>query len=159
MAEDTERNDRLQAELEDFRREQARVRQVLGRVGGKSQAKIDMAINMGILGVIIALFAIETFTEWIPTLVSLEIGILLVSVKIVWMIHTNAKSYHFQFWVLNSIEFRINEMTKTMRRLERRVNEIDEQIGGSDGQSEKEDEESENPAATTESSRNGRSDH
>lgn len=130
MAQDNEpkdrmRNDRMQEELEDFKREQARVRQVLGRVGGKSQAKIDMAINMGILGVIIALFLLEALTNWIPTLVSLEIGILLVSVKIVWMIHTNGRAYHFQFWVLNSIEFRVNEINKTMRRLEQRLEALE----------------------------------
>jgi hypothetical protein len=125
MEQDDEPKDRMQEELEDFRREQARVRQVLGRVGGKSQAKIDMAINMTILGVILALFAIETLTDWIPTLVSLEIGILLVSVKIVWMIHTNARSYHFQFWVLNSIEFRVNEINKTARRLEQRLESLE----------------------------------
>lgn len=130
MAEDNEprdrmQNDRMQEELEDFKREQARVRQVLGRVGGKSQAKIDMAINMAILGVILALFVIETFTNWIPTLVSLEIGILLVSVKIVWMIHTNSRAYHFQFWVLNSIEFRVNETNKTIRRVEQRLQALE----------------------------------
>ena len=70
MAQDNEPKDRMQEELEDFKREQARVRQVLGRVGGKSQAKIDMAINMTILGVILALFVVETLTDWIPTLVS-----------------------------------------------------------------------------------------
>ncbi len=118
-------NDRMQEELEDFKREQARVRQVLGRVGGKSQAKIDMAINMAILGVIIALFVLEALTEWIPTLVSLEIGILLVSVKIVWMIHTNSRAYHFQFWVLNSIEFRVNEINKTIRSIEQRLETLE----------------------------------
>jgi hypothetical protein len=126
-------NDRMQEELEDFKREQARVRQVLGRVGGKSQAKIDMAINMAILGIIIALFVLEALTDWIPTLVSLEIGILLVSVKIVWMIHTNSRAYHFQFWVLNSIEFRVNEISKTIRSIEERLETLEYGEADSDG--------------------------
>ena len=139
MAQDNEsenrmQNDRMQEELEDFKREQARVRQVLGRVGGKSQAKIDMAINMAILGVIIALFVLEALTDWIPTLVSLEIGILLVSVKIVWMIHTNSRAYHFQFWVLNSIEFRVNEINKTIRSIEQRLETLEN--GEADGEGE-----------------------
>jgi hypothetical protein len=128
MAEDNDREEQLRQELEDFRREQERVRNVLGRIGGKSHAKLDMTINMVILGIIILLFAVEFITGWIPTLVSLEISVLLVSVKIVWMIHTNSRSYHFQFWVLNSIEFRINEMTKTVHRLEQRLDDVQERI-------------------------------
>ena len=126
MSTDGNREEQLRQELEDFKQEKERVRSVLGRIGGKSHAKVDMTINMVILGVIIALFAIEFITGWIPTLVSLEISILLVSIKIVWMIHANSRSYHFQFWVLNSIEFRINEMTKTVRKLEDRLNRIEE---------------------------------
>ncbi|MFO7781734.1 MAG: hypothetical protein R6W94_08915 [Spirochaetia bacterium] len=37
---DRMQNERMQEELEDFRREQARVRQVLGRVGGVSAPRI-----------------------------------------------------------------------------------------------------------------------
>jgi hypothetical protein len=54
----------------------------------------------------------------LPPLFSLELGVLLVSVKIIWMIHKQAKVEHFQFWILNSIEFRLNEITKSVRRLE-----------------------------------------
>ena len=127
MSDGSEREEQLRVELEEFKQEQVRIRKVLGRIGGKSQAKIDMIINMVILGIIVILFALEFITGWIPTLVSLEIGILLVSVKIVWMIHTNSRSYHFQFWVLNSIEFRINEMSKTVRRLDDRLDVLEEQ--------------------------------
>jgi hypothetical protein len=54
----------------------------------------------------------------LPPLFSIELGVLLVSVKIIWMIHKQARVEHFQFWILNSIEFRLNEITKSVRRLE-----------------------------------------
>jgi len=130
MSENDNREEQLKQELEDFKREKERVRTVLGRIGGKSHAKLDMTINMMILAVIILLFAVEFITGWIPTLVSLEISVLLVSVKIVWMIHSNSRSYHFQFWVLNSIEFRINEMTKSVRRLEHRLDTVEDVVAG-----------------------------
>jgi hypothetical protein len=126
MAQNEQREDNLRQELEDFKKEKERVRSVLGRIGGKSHAKIDMGINMVILGIVVGLFALEFITGWIPTLLALEISVLLVSVKIVWMIHANSRSYHFQFWVLNSIEFRINEMTKSVRRLEKRLDTIEQ---------------------------------
>ena len=57
----------------------------------------------------------------LPTMFSIEIGVLLVSLKIIWMMHKQTKVEHFQFWVLNSIEFRLNDLAK-------RISKIDEKI-------------------------------
>ena len=57
---------------------------------------------------------------------SLGLGVLLVSVKIVWMIHKQAKVEHFQFWILNSIEFRLNDIAKTINRIEEQMNNADD---------------------------------
>ena len=32
------------------------------------------------------------------------------------MMHQNAKVNHFQFWVLNSIEFRLNAMERRLKK-------------------------------------------
>ena len=69
--------------------------------------------------IIVGSFVIEIATDILPALISLEIGILLVSIKIVWMIHSHNKFYHFQFWILNSIEFRINDLVSRMKNIEK----------------------------------------
>jgi len=46
---------------------------------------------------------------------------LLVSIKIIWMMHKSTKVEHFQFWILNSIEFRLNDVAKQVRQLEKTV--------------------------------------
>ena len=38
-------------------------------------------------------------------LFSIELGALLVSVKLVWMIHNQARVEHSQFWILNSLKW------------------------------------------------------
>jgi hypothetical protein len=58
---------------------------------------------------------------WLPPFLSMELALLLVSVKIIWMIHRQTKVDHFQFWVLNSIEFQINLMSKHLKELESRL--------------------------------------
>ena len=57
----------------------------------------------------------------LPEMFSLEIAILLVSVKIIWMIHIQTKVEHFQFWILNSIEFRLNDIAKRIRTIEAQI--------------------------------------
>ena len=112
-------------ELEEFNREKSRVRNVIGSIGGKSYNRIDIIINVVFLCIIAALFVLEMTTKLLPVFISIEIGILLVSIKIVWMIHSHNKFYHFQFWVLNSIEFRINDLVKKVKNIEDAVNDRD----------------------------------
>ena len=45
-------------------------------------------------------------------------AVLLVSVKIIWMIHRQAKIDHFQFWILNSIEFQMTMISRRLTSLE-----------------------------------------
>ena len=56
---------------------------------------------------------------YLPTTLVLEIAVLLVSLKIIWMIHTQSKVDHFQFWVLNTIEFQINILSRRFMALEK----------------------------------------
>lgn len=52
----------------------------------------------------------------LPPLIALETGVLLVSLKIIWMIHRNMKITHFQFWILHSIDTRLNEILELQRK-------------------------------------------
>ena len=111
----------LREELEEFQQEKEQIKEMIGRIGGRSYTRKDNIINAIFLAVIVFFFVMEVGFGLIPAFVSLEISVLLVSVKIVWMIHSHNKFYHFQFWVLNSIEFRINELSKKVRSLDDRI--------------------------------------
>ncbi len=117
-----ESREELLQEIEEFEREREQLKQVLGQIGGQKSSKIDFWINITFLVVVLFLFVLEITTEILPGSFSLEIGLLLVSIKIVFMMHTQQKVNHFQFWILNSIEFRMNDMVKKIRRMERTGN-------------------------------------
>ncbi|MBN2323677.1 MAG: hypothetical protein JXQ30_08080 [Spirochaetes bacterium] len=115
----------LREELEHYKNEKERVRKILGQVGGKSSKKKDTAVNILFLILVIGLFAFDIIREvfdlsffGITRFISIEIAILLISIKIIWMINRQQKVDHFQFWILNSIEFQINLISKRIRELE-----------------------------------------
>ena len=114
----------LQEELEQFRKEKEKIRAVVGQIGGVNSNRRDRVVNVVFLSAIAFLFLADVFRHTLhmemplPPLFSIELGVLLVSVKIIWMIHKQARVEHFQFWILNSIEFRLNELTKSVGRLE-----------------------------------------
>lgn len=118
----------LEEEVEQFRQDKEKIRELVGRIGGVASARRDRIVNSTFIGAIAALFVLDalrhTFGWSIPLspIFSIELGVLLVSVKIIWMIHKQTRVEHFQFWILNSIEFRLNDIARQVRELEERLN-------------------------------------
>ncbi len=123
----SERERELLAEIQEFNKERERIRKVIGEIGGTKYSRRDTIINILFLTVILLLFISEVLTMWLPTFISIEVGILLVSIKIVWMIHAQQKYNHFVFWVLNTIEFRQNDMAMKIRSIEKKLEALTEE--------------------------------
>jgi hypothetical protein len=118
----------LRQELEHYRTEKDRIRKVIGQIGGASSKRQDRMINIIFLAVVLGLFVFDLLREVtgltlpaLPRLLSMELALLLVSLKIIWMIDRQTRVDHFQFWVLNSIEFQINMIGKRLKDLEQRA--------------------------------------
>jgi predicted signal transduction protein with EAL and GGDEF domain len=108
-------------EIEEYNREKDKIRMMLGKIGGQSFSRVDIIVNAVFLTIILTLFILEITTHFLPSFISLEISVLLVSIKIVLLMHNQYKTNHFQFWVLNSIEFKINTMHTDLRKLKLEV--------------------------------------
>jgi len=116
----------LRKELEDYRKEKEQIRQIIGAIGGAGGDKREKILNFIFVFLLCAIFSsdlLRHFGEfkipYVTSMLSLEIGVLLVSVKIIWMIHKQTKVEHFQFWILNSIEFRLNAISKKLSQMEK----------------------------------------
>ncbi len=111
-------------EIQEYNRERDQIKSMLGKIGGKTYSKLDTVINILFLLLISIFFVLEITTHWLPPFISLEISVLLVSIKIVWMIHSQHKFNHFQFWILNSIEYRMNQVAAKMKKVEKEISSI-----------------------------------
>jgi len=103
----------LLEELEQFRKEKERIRMLVGQIGGKHSEKRDHYINIAFIFAMGFLFFFDILRH------------VLVSIKIIWMIHKGSQVEHFQFWVLNSIEFRLNDVTKRLREIDKKLSTTD----------------------------------
>ncbi len=130
--EDTEdlkgKKEEILREIQEYNKERDEIKNMLGKIGGKSYSKFDAVINGLFLSLISIFFVLEITTHWLPSFISLEISVLLVSIKIVWMIHSQHKFNHFQFWILNSIEYRMNQITGKMKKIEKDISLIEKNI-------------------------------
>ena len=117
----------LQEELEQYRKEKEKIKNIIGTIGGKSMNKYNKVYNTVFIILLVVFFVLDILRHFfnvetsLPPLFSLEIGLLLVSIKIIWMIHKQTKVEHFQFWILNSIEFRVNDISKRINKIEKNL--------------------------------------
>ena len=118
----------LREELQSFRTEKEKIRSIIGQIGGANTKQQDRLLNLAFIVLLLALVSVDVSRyflgeglDWLPPIVSLEVGLLLISLKIIWMIHKQTKVEHFQFWILNSIEFRLNEIAKKITTLEKAI--------------------------------------
>jgi len=119
----SEKKEDILREIEEYNRERDQIKNMLGRIGGEKYSKTDMIINIVFLSFIVTLFTLELTTHFLPAFISIEVSVLLVSIKIVWMIHSQHKFNHFQFWILNSLEFRMNNMYSRLKKIERMLSQ------------------------------------
>jgi hypothetical protein len=117
----------LEEELKAYREEKEKIRMIVGQIGGAQSKRRDLIINISFAALLIILIGLDitahfvpVIRDYLPMMISLEIGLVLVSIKIIWMIHQQSRVEHFQFWILNSIEFRINDISKRLKQLEER---------------------------------------
>ena len=119
--------DRLQEELAQYRQEKEKIRRLVGQIGGVASSRRDRVMNgmfLVAIGLLLVIDVLRHLLGWnlpLPALFSLELGVLLVSIKIIWMIHRSTKVEHFQFWILNTIEFRLNEISKKISAIEKHL--------------------------------------
>lgn len=125
MNEQTHNIEELEAQLKAYQEERERIKQLMGQIGSSSDVERDKIVNWVFIVLIVLLLGFDLarhFLHWdgipLPPLFSIEIGVLLVSIKIIWMINRQAKVDHFQFWILNSIEFRINNLSRQLNEVQ-----------------------------------------
>lgn len=117
--------DRLKQELDDFKKEKDRISNIVGQIGGSKGNSNNNLINIAFFGILFALIIFGGVLKKISLEIEIAAAILLVVLKIAWMIHEAQKVSHFQFWILNSLEFRVNEMNKKVRNIEKTLKKIE----------------------------------
>jgi hypothetical protein len=106
----------LRRELEHFQHEKERVRAILGKVGGVPtfNQKVINAVFMIVIVVSVTISIIGG-EKW--RLLMIELATVALALKIIYLIHCQMRMNHFEFWILSSIEWRINEMMTYIKQM------------------------------------------
>ena len=106
----------LKHELEHFQQEKERVRAIIGKIGGVPRFRTKL-INAIFIVVIVASVVVSIIGGEKLRLLMIEIATVTLSLKIIYLIHCQMRVNHFKFWILSSIEWRLNEMMKLVKHM------------------------------------------
>ena len=114
----------LKEDLNDFLKEKEELREVIGKIGGNNNSQAKLITTL-FVGRVLIIFVTGIILKQLSPTTTLLLLILILSFKIIWMQQQTQKSMHFQFWILNSIEIRINELDKKQKKLEKMIEELE----------------------------------
>ena len=115
--------DLTREEMEEFIREKEEIRQIVGQIGGKPTKTSRFFTVAMIIFIILTLVAAPLLpSRW--ELPAVELGIVLLSLKIFFFLQNEAKVTHFQFWMLSSLEWRLNNMARRLDQIEDHMERI-----------------------------------
>ncbi len=117
----TEELDDLKKELEAFEKEKERVRSIVGQIGGVPKTRVRL-INILFVIVMVVSVAISIVADEKWRLLMIELATVTLSIKIIYLIHAQMRVAHFEFWILSSLEWRVNEVMKQLRQLKKDIN-------------------------------------
>ena len=107
----------LKRELEHYEKEKERLRKIIGQVGGVPKFNTKLINVLFIIVIVISLVVSAIGGEqW--RLVMIEAATVALALKILYMMHCMMKVNHFKFWMLSSIEWRLNDIIKRLRKIE-----------------------------------------
>ena len=117
--------EQLREELQEFQKEKERIRNIVGQIGG-ANSKQNKIINTLLIVIIAALLIFGGVFNRITSTLAVQVAILFSVIKLIWMFYESQKASHFQFWILNSLEFRINEIYKKVEKELENLKKIEE---------------------------------
>ncbi|MFA6878025.1 MAG: hypothetical protein WCQ76_03865 [Fusobacterium sp.] len=115
--------EKLLEELEEFKKEKDRVKEIVGKIGGKDNIQ-NKRVNMLLIGMIAALLFSGGVLRKIPLNITMYCAMMLGIVKIIWLLYEMSRANHFQYWILSTIEIRINEISGRIKRIEKSIEEL-----------------------------------
>jgi hypothetical protein len=112
----------LESEIKSFEQERENIRRIIGRIGGMPSTKARI-INVVFVFLVIVVFGMSILWGGRIRFFMIEVGILLLSLKLVYFLESHMKLNHFQFWILSSLEWRLDKIDKQLRTIEKRLEE------------------------------------
>ena len=106
--------DDLKQQIERFKKEKEKVRLIVGKIGGMPALNTKI-FNIIFITLVLVFLVISLISGGTLRLAMIELAVAAIALKIIYVIHNQARVNHFQLWILTSLEWRLSEMNKAIQ--------------------------------------------
>jgi hypothetical protein len=106
----------LQDEIKDFKAERDNIRKIIGGIGGAPTPRTRL-VNTIFITLVVIVFGLSLVWGGRMRFFMIEVGILLLSVKLAYFLESYIRLNHFQFWILSSLEWRLDKIDKGLKQI------------------------------------------
>lgn len=120
-------DNQLKEEFKEFLKDKEEIREIIGNISGSNNSQYKLISGL-FFSIVLILLITGIFLGEISLITTLLLIAIVGIFKIIWMLQQSSKSMHFQFWILNSLEIRINDIDKREKKIEKLLQELNEKI-------------------------------
>lgn len=120
-------DNQLKEEFKEFLKDKEEIREIIGNISGSNNSQYKLISGL-FFSIVLILLVTGVFLGEISLITTLLLIAIVGIFKIIWMLQQSSKSMHFQFWILNSLEIRINDIDKREKKIEKLLQELNEKI-------------------------------
>ena len=102
--------------------EKEKIARAIGSFGGSPRLK-GKIVNAAFVLAVCGAFTTSLFTTGVSQIASIDIGLVLLSLKFAYHLHTEAKVNHAQFWILTTLEDRLLNIITEIRKVRRELHD------------------------------------
>ncbi len=118
----------LAQEIERFSKERQKIDLFLKAVNKTKMGPLGKIADIGFIAALVLLVAARFLFNWVDNILSLELGVLLLSLKIIWLMKIQNNYNHFMFMLMHASEFRQNLMLQRLDEIEAKLPNPDKPI-------------------------------
>ena len=106
----------LRMEIESFKKGKDRVRAIVGKIGGMPTSNAKL-YNIIFIILVLACLIISLVSHGTLRLAMVELSVAVLSVKLIYLIHSQSRINHFKLWILTSLEWRLDQIIKMIEEI------------------------------------------
>jgi hypothetical protein len=111
----------VKEEVEQYKKEKEKIRKLLDSISSTKNGILNKVMDYGFILLLILLVFARFVFGIIDNILSLELGLLLLSIKIIWLIKIQNNYNHFIFMIMHTLDHHQLKILEELKEIEKKM--------------------------------------